>query len=302
MPYPLSQLARTPCLSDPAYLRKCSETIREKARTMALYGDLAMIIADEWDYAGRGAAATTWHSVGKGCVILLNFGVGDYQGYRASGVGGEVSVVLRARAEKTQATQALLKAVLAAAGLSPRVTFTADPAAESGFLTRFRNGDAVFLGMACDPKESRRLRFSLAGVEPSERHLYDVRAHKYLGCADSFEYTMKDSFAEIIALMPARIGDVSLKAAQAATERGKIVSLTLKITDWKPEMGRPVFHVDVRRPDGVLDKLYSRNVVGQEGWAEIAIPLALNDPTGAWQVGAREVISGNSDTAKITVR
>jgi len=253
------------------------------------------------DERGEYVPALIEHRFGKGRAILLNFGLADYQSYRAAGVGGEESVIVRARAEKTQEVRALLRGILAAAGIKPRMTLTSEPPVGSRFATRFRSGDAVYVGLSAHPDTARKLRFSLSGMDQPRRHVYDVRAAKFLGHTDTFAYEMKKSFAEVLALMPNAIGRVSLRVAETC-ERGHAARLDVSLAGWTPPMGHTVFRVEVRRPDGSLDRLYTRNLVTRNGSAGMTIPFALSDPAGDWRVAATEVVSGHRAEAQIHVR
>jgi len=55
---------------------------------------------------------------------------------------------------------------------------------------------------------------------------------------------------------------------------------------------RSVVRLQVFDPAGKLVRYYSSNLTVIDGWAEFAIPFALNDSKGNWKVQARDVISG----------
>ena len=69
--------------------------------------------------------------------------------------------------------------------------------------------------------------------------------------------------------------------------------LRIRLTD---EDGAPVdisvIHIDVYDPAGPRVRHYSGNATVRNGVAVFEIPFALNDPSGAWRIQARDVISG----------
>lgn len=70
-------------------------------------------------------------------------------------------------------------------------------------------------------------------------------------------------------------------------------ALALKLTDQsgKP-VDRSVVRVEVVDPSGKVVRHYGSNYTIREGMAQIEIPFALNDRTGAWRIRARDVVSG----------
>ena len=247
-------------------------------------------------FAGEGGArapAAAFHRVGAGLSMLLNFSLADYR-------AAEEPVSSDAQVGRAEATQKLVRTFLAAARIQPAISLRADPPADSGLCARFRSGEAVYLGLSAPPGGSRKVFISLTGLEPSKRFVYDVGAHKYLGRTQSFDYTLKESYGELLALMPREIGTVRLRAPQRA-DRGRPAPVSVTLSDWKADLGRTVFRVEVYDPERNLSAPYTRTVACDGGRAEWAIPFALNDATGEWLVRATEVVSGHSDEARVTV-
>ena len=130
--------------------------------------------------------------------------------------------------------------------------------------------------------------------------MYDVRAHKYLGRLAHLDYSMSESSGELLAIMPRRIGRIMLTAPRQV-ERGRPAPISVAVEDWKADMGKAVFRLEVCDPNGKLNASYARNVVCDAGHAETAIPFALNDASGQWRVRAFEVCSGQREEARIRV-
>ncbi|MGD1001340.1 MAG: beta-galactosidase trimerization domain-containing protein [Candidatus Brocadiia bacterium] len=242
---------------------------------------------------GARAPAATFHRIGAGLSMLLNFSLA---GYRAA----EGPVSSDTQVGRAEATQKLVRTFLAAGRIQPAISLRAEPPAGSAFCARFRSGEAVYLGLSAPPGGSRNVFISLNGLVPAKRFVYDVLAHKYLGRTQSFDYTMKESYGELLALMPREIGKVRLSAPQRA-DRGRPAPVSVTLSDWKADLGRTVFRIGVYGPDGSLSAAYTRTIACDGGRAETVIPLALNDAPGEWLIRATEVVSGHSDEARVTV-
>jgi hypothetical protein len=247
-------------------------------------------------FEGEGGARTpaaAFHRIGAGLSLLLNFSLAGYGSIEETASSGP-------EVRRDEATQKLVRTFLAAARIQPAVSVRADPPAGSRFGARFRSGEAVYLGLSAPPGGSRKVSVSLAGLEPSRRCVYDVRAHKYLGRVESFDYAMKESYGELLALMPREIGAVQLRAPEQA-KRGRPAQVSVTLNGWKADLGRTLFRVEVCAPDGSLSAPYTRTIAGDRGRAETAIPFAFNDAPGEWRIRAIEVVSGNSGEARVNL-
>lgn len=242
---------------------------------------------------GARAPAATFNRIGAGQSMLLNFSLA---GYRAA----DHTVSSGAQVGRAEATQRLVRTFLTAARIQPAISERADPPTDSGFGARFRCREAVYLGLSALPGGSRKVHISLAGLDPARRCVYDVRAHKYLGRTQSFDYTLAESYGELLALMPREISYVRLRAPQRA-ERGRLAPVSVTLSGWEADLGRTLFRIEVYNPAGNLNAQYTRTVACDGGRAEPAIPFALNDALGEWRVRAVEIVSGNSDEARVTV-
>jgi uncharacterized protein YfaS (alpha-2-macroglobulin family) len=62
-----------------------------------------------------------------------------------------------------------------------------------------------------------------------------------------------------------------------------------------------IFHLEVLNPTGELVPFYSGNIVASHGTAAAHLPLAFNDPTGAWTLRVTDKLSGQTAIAKLEV-
>ena len=68
-----------------------------------------------------------------------------------------------------------------------------------------------------------------------------------------------------------------------------------------PQTLAPVFRVNAFGPDGEKRHYYARTLYPTTPRAEVLIPLALNDPPGAWRVQVRNVDTGLQAEATVEV-
>ncbi|MFM7519741.1 MAG: hypothetical protein ACKO9B_04635 [Planctomycetota bacterium] len=59
--------------------------------------------------------------------------------------------------------------------------------------------------------------------------------------------------------------------------------------------GRHAIRIEAVRPDGTAARFWAQNVICDRAPVEIVLPVAWNDPSGAWSVTFRDVFG--SETA-----
>jgi hypothetical protein len=129
-------------------------------------------------------------------------------------------------------------------------------------------------------------------------HLYDLRAHKYLGEKQSLKTSLTGGEPRMYARLPYRVEGVALKA----TRTGSDVTYEVKVKAGAKQLGKHVVKVEVFGPDGKKRDLYSGTVEAKNGAAAGAFRLALNDAPGEWRIVATECCSGLEAEQKIRVR
>ena len=214
---------------------------------------------------------------GKGVTILMNYLETEY----------------RRVPEHWQIT--LMKELLRFAGIPTPVTMrdhmqNGEILEKGRKVFRWADGEAKYMGVLLD--EGKHVQFEL----PQGGHVYELSRGVYLGQGAKPKLDMRDDPHALFAIMPYRIDGLELTAAPARVGGGLKLDIRLE-TGGTPV--RHVVHLEVVRPDGSRCHHLCRNVVLEAGRWSKALPLALNDPTGKWQIAAREVVSGK--TAKATV-
>lgn len=211
-----------------------------------------------------------------------------------------------------------LQRLLAEAQIPPVVTVT--DAQGNNLLhcqrTAFQDGDIVYIALLRDnlagqtvtgPDGGEYVRDTGAATVPEPitvtlpeaRHVYDVRAGRYLGHVDHFNSTLASAEAKVFALLPCPIGALSMSAQQGA-KRGQRMEVQVEVAGLNGEPLPHVIHLEVTTPEGRRHPLYSQNALTEKNSARFSLPLAYNDPPGFWQLMARDVATGI--TARMEVK
>jgi hypothetical protein len=129
-----------------------------------------------------------------------------------------------------------------------------------------------------------------------------MREGRYLGNVDRLDLAVAPSSAKLIAVLPYRVEKLKVDSAKTAFLAGETVPVALEIvTDGKPA-GRHVIQVEVRRPDGQAAAYLDQYAEAKDGKTRLAIPLAINDPQGEWQLRLTDAATRVSETVRIQVK
>jgi hypothetical protein len=82
-------------------------------------------------------------------------------------------------------------------------------------------------------------------------------------------------------------------------KRGSGVTVRLSVPEAR---GRHAIRIEAARPDGSPARFWAQNVIVDRAPVEIVLPVAWNDPSGAWIVTFRDVFgSETAVTRSLTV-
>lgn len=175
----------------------------------------------------------------------------------------------------------------------------------------FRNGGAAIVGLLSNPQlrvdelgppefksnerfEKPRL---LRLVLPEEAYVYDIRKGEPVGKSKQVEFTLDPYEPALYAVLPAAVADLRVAVPREAP-RGTIAGIGFALDS---PAAVSVFHVEVADPSGTVTR-YSGNFFGTEGRGGTAIPFALNDGPGKWEIRVRDVLTGKAARAGIELR
>lgn len=235
--------------------------------------------------------------VGAGRAILLNF------------------QLLSEKPDEKQAaaTRLFLRALYQATGVRPALA-SSDPEGNPLPQTETRawqNGNALVFGlwrrMECawfSPETG-----TIAG-EPvaakvtlrSPRHVYDLRAQKYLGKVTQFPTRLRWGRANFFLALPYRIEGVELHLSPSWPRPGQILKATIRLKIPPSARERHAVFVEVIDPQGRPAAWGQQVVVLKGGSGQVQLPVAYNDPPGQWRLRATELFSQQAAEASWTVQ
>lgn len=218
---------------------------------------------------------------GKGDAVLLNFNP--------------------ARCNQ-EALSGMVMGLLNSVDVSAPVRFLPEPgpAERYGLLEK---GELTLLGVVMDYHPGKWNGGKV--ILPQARHIYDVKAGQYLGNLREIEVKGQADMqsAALFALQSEKIKSVSLTAPEII-ERDKPVTIACAVSaDGRFSCAGRVVRIELRGPDGQSRTHYRRMAYLKEyGRGKLTVEFALNDPTGDWEVMARDIASGLSTTAKFVLK
>lgn len=250
-----------------------------------------------------GAAAVVVHPSGQGHTVLLNFDITDYAGTQPIPVVFPVPMqgTLRERGQGGPLRD-LLRACLRLADVGPPLSMrTEGKELEATEAVFFGSGDIRYLGLLRSHQvadlDPHRTRIQL----PERRHLYDARKGEYLGETDRIDALVAPARALVFTLLPYRVTGLDVTAPERVA-RGTPLSLELRVLTVGGPPETHVIHLHVTDADGRMRPELSRNVMLPAGWAVTTLPMALNDPVGAWTIGARDAATGREQQVAFVVQ
>jgi hypothetical protein len=155
-------------------------------------------------------------------------------------------------------------------------------------LARFADGPAQYLGLLCQRAavpDQVRIRL------PGRKHIYAVGGG-YLGEHDAVEVSDMGRLVKLIAVLPYRGGDLQAVVDAGPARPGGRIEGTVTVDTGGTAPVRHVIRMQVRRPDGQEVRYLAANLETVGGKARFAIPLALNEPVGRWELLFRDVATG----------
>ncbi len=247
-------------------------------------------LADLFD-TQKGAPFTS-RAFGRGRAIYLNAQLLNYHQHRLVNKEGPVHQIVGR--------------LLAASNVKPEfaVTDSAGKAVVGVETHSFRNGGLTIVALMSNPQlrvdelgppefrsndrfaKPATVKLSL----PGERFVYDLRTGKQLGKRNEISVTVQPYEPSIFAVSPSAMPELRLSAPDRAS-RGETLELGIRFASSSLAASH-VLHIEVRNPAGDTVQAYSGNLIAPRGVASKAIPLAINDATGRWQIQAHDLLTG----------
>jgi hypothetical protein len=236
----------------------------------------------------------------------IHYGDQEFPAWIVHPFGRGQAITLNFLPARTAQGWAILRALLAAAGVKHPIDVTRD-GKEILYVERFGFEDSGALYSAImdfvklrdgwgrlylSPEERQPIP-GVAVTFPRKAHLYDVRTKKYHGEADSLSSELEPAKAYLFAHLPYKVDGlaVDFPGTTSVTSGGRV---SFQVAHAGGTSVPHSIRLQVFDPSGRERPEYGRVTRFPEGKGELEVPLAPNDPTGVWKVVASETISGIS--------
>ena len=160
-------------------------------------------------------------------------------------------------------------------------------------VTRWEQGDVEIMSLFRTAGSREMATIEL----PQARRVYDLRTREDLGKLKRFSTEIIPMRATFFALLPDQAPKPRLTLADDAVRRGSVATASLSVPGADALYA---FRIRVHAGDEHLEWLDDVVVAGPEPM-EIDIPVAFNDPTGAYQIQAIELFTNDGPTANLRV-
>jgi len=245
--------------------------------------------------------ALTTRTTGKGRVVWLNSSLAGHQRFYSGGAAGERTATVTGPAAIRNSHHALFERVVRSAGIAPRCRVSLDDQPVYSdktwyYLTPSKRTLLVARYLMADLKKPLRVKFA------RKAHVYELRSHKYHGETDAIADTFRPGHVKVYGLFDYRVRGIEAQVDKQRVAPGDAVKLTCRIvTDGKPADLHAI-RLKVTGPDGKPLPEHVQVLKAEGGRAEVALPLALDQPAGAYTVTVQDAVSGMTGRTEFTIR
>lgn len=170
-------------------------------------------------------------------------------------------------------------------------------------VVRLVNGNIECLGVWYDHATGRGNGFQTVRIRPRRPgHVYDLRTNEYLGAKPIYEVTMPLEGLIAHAVVPYRIPCPVLEARATGDPSGlRAISCAARLALEPDTAERHALQFRLTTPDGHAWQEFNVSRMTKSGNASHVFRLPENAPAGPWTVTVREAISGQEQTANVTL-
>jgi hypothetical protein len=240
--------------------------------------------------SSRDVPALICRSVGKGRTLYLNFHLTSYSGATEDG----------------KKLRDNLRPVFSAAGVAAPCKLL-EESGEPFYgceVTLFRNGSEPLVSLLANLEHFRNMNWEKRPIVielPEKAWVYEVVTGKSFGQTDRLACELPWNVMRILALLPGQVTGMAVTGpAEAAA--GTVIKLAVQVKAEPALRDRQLVRIEAFGPDGKPRPACSTNVWIPAAGAEYEMPLALNDPPGAWRIRVTHVVTSLSAESTYEVK
>jgi hypothetical protein len=137
---------------------------------------------------------------------------------------------------------------------------------------------------------------------PAARHVYDLRAQKYLGRVTQIHTRLRWGRANFFLALPYKIEGIEVRLSSRTPAPGQALSAAVRLGVPPGGQERHAVYVEAIDPQGQPAEWASQVVVLSGGSGQVRLPIAYNDAPGQWRLRVTELFSNQSAEATWAVR
>ncbi len=246
-----------------------------------------------------GIPLVTCHDVGAGSAVCLNIPFNYYRGYPTP----EHLYAYTGEPGHNRLVGTLLAAILRAHKIAPPVRVDCPgggwlPGLDASVHT---DGHACYVGLTKQRKAKLEGDSEVVVHAPAAGHVYDMLNGRYLGAEPSWKAKFAPADVQLFSILPYQVKALRPTLKQDTFRRGTTIEGQVAIEAGRGRWARHFVSLQVTRPDGQMVRYMARTLETRGGRATFAIPLALNEPLGAYTLAFRDIATGASATARARV-
>lgn len=246
-----------------------------------------------------GIPLVTCHDVGAGSAVCLNIPFNYYRGYPTP----EHLYAYTGEPGHNRLIGSVLAAILRAHKIEPPIRVGCPggswlPGLDASIHT---DGRAHYLGLTKQRKARLEGDSEITVHAPAAGHVYDMLNGRYIGPEPSWKARLAPADVQLFSILPYPVNGLRVTLRRDSFRPGTAIEGRVAIEAGRGRWARHFIGLQAARPDGQVVRYMARVLETRGGTAAFAIPLALNEPTGEYRLTFRDIASGATAAARVSV-
>jgi hypothetical protein len=164
------------------------------------------------------------------------------------------------------------------------------------------DGEAQYVGVTKKRQAKVEPNREIMVHAPRPGHVYDMLLGKYLGQASEWKVSVAPADVQVFSILPYRVAGIEAACETPTADRGGEIRGAVRVNTGGAKAVRHVIGLEVVRPDGQAVRYLARSLETADGRASFAVPLALNEPTGAFALSFTDIATGVKTALRVEVK